>query len=311
MKKFSLIVLSVLLAASLSFGQVYKFSGGPSGGTFQYYASAISTLSKKIDMKVLASASGGAVENIRLINSGKANFAVTYSGHVWSARNGKLKNDSKKYENVMGVAYLYGAPAQLIVKKKDGITNPKQLGDKRVGVGNAGSGAASNAEIFFSQIGIWDKMGRQNLGYRQAADAFKNNQLDAFWVFVGYPNSSVIEAALQNDIQILDTYKAAEDAGLFKKYPYFSKVTIPANTYKGQTKEVETFQDAALWVANKDVPAETVYKLLKKVYSGEGLKYMVEVHKSARAMSIKNGKRGIITPMHPGAIKFWKEQGIM
>jgi len=314
MSKLVKILVSLFLIAFLAISakaQVFKFSGGPSGGTFQYYASAISSLAKDADMRVLASSSGGAIENIRLINSNRSSFAITYSGHVWAARNGKLKNDDKKYEDVMAVAYLYGAPAQLVVKKSDKISEPNQLADKRVGVGNAGSGAAANAEIFFSSLGIWDEMGRENLGYRQAADAFKNNQLDAFWVFVGYPNAAVIEAALQTDISLLDTYKAGEDAGLFKKYPYFSKVTIPANIYKGQTKPVNTFQDAALWVASSKVSDEYVYKLLAKVYSDEGLQHMVEVHKSAKAMGIQSGTNGIVTPLHPGAEKFWKEKGIL
>jgi TRAP transporter TAXI family solute receptor len=291
--------------------QMYKFSGGPSGGTFQYYASAISTLAKKADMRVLAASSGGAIENIRTTNTGKSSFAVTYSGHVYAARNGKLKKDDRKYENVLAVSYLYGAPAQLIVKKNSGITDARQLADKRVGVGNAGSGAAANAEIFFTSLGIWDKMSRENLGYRAAADAFKNRQLDAFWVFVGYPNASVLEAALQNDITLLNTYAAGEKFGMFRKYPYFDKVIIPANTYRGQTEDVITFQDAALWVANAEVPADVVYNLLKKVYTEEGLAYMVEVHKSARAMSIRDGTKGIVTPLHPGAEKFWKEKGII
>jgi len=310
--KMAFTLLLILFLSMSVNAQVYKFSGGPSGGTFQYYASAISTLAKKdADMRVLASSSGGAIENIRLVDANKSSFAVTYSGNVWQALNGKLTNDDKKYEKIKAVAYLYGAPAQLVVKQKSGIDNPKQLADKRVGVGNAGSGAAANSELFFKQIGIWDKMSRENLGYRQAADAFNNNQIDAFWVFVGYPNASIIEAALQSDIKLLDTYNAGEEAGLFKDYPYLSKVTIPANTYKGQDTEVNTFQDAAIWVASSEVSADAVYKLLSTVYSDAGLKHMVEVHKSAKAMSVAGGNKGIVTPLHPGAEKFWKEKGIL
>ncbi len=305
---------SLLLACSFphdSLARVMKFSGGPSGGTFQYYASAISTLAKKNRVNVLASSSGGSIENIRLIDSGKANFAVAYSGDVMHARNGKMKGDDRKYEDVLAVAYFYGAPAQLVVRAGSGIKSTKQLAGKRVGVGNAGSGAAAAAELFFIELGIWDKIERNFLGYREAAGAFGNNQLDAFWLFVGYPNASVLEAAMQNKIDLVDVYKDAEEAGLFKKYPYFAKVTIPANTYKGVTTDTNTFQDSALWVANSKVPADTVYNLLKAVFSKEGLEYMVSVHKSARAMSVENGTRGIVTPLHPGAEKFWKEMGVL
>lgn len=310
-KLISAAVLTIALTTGGLFAQPFKFSGGPSGGTFQYYASAISTLSKKADMRVLASSSGGSIENIRLIDSGRSSFAIAYSGHVWAARNAKLKNDDKAYPNVMAIAYLYGAPAQLVVRKKSGITEPKQLVGKRVGVGNAGSGAAANAELFFTELGIWNDITRENLGYRQAADAFKNGQLDAFWVFAGFPNASILEAALQNDISLLDTYGAGKSVNLYENYPYFSKIVIPANTYNGQTEDVTTFQDASLWVANADVSADAVYNLLKTVFSDEGLKYMVEVHKSAKGMSIETGINGVVTPFHPGAERFWKEKGVL
>lgn len=304
-------LISIVLGSGSACAQMYKFSGGPSGGTFQYYASAISTLSKKNDIRVLASSSGGAIENIRTVNSGKSSFAITYSGNVYMARQGRLKEDERKYENVLAVAFLYAAPAQLVVREKSDIDSPAKLVGKRVGIGNAGSGAAANAEIFFTTLGIWDDIKREHLGYRAAADAFKNGQVDAFWVFVGYPNAAVIEASLQNNIRLLDTWTAAKDSGLFEKHPYFTAATIPANTYRGQKTEVATFQDAALWVANKDVPSELVYNLLKIVYDDEGLAYMVEVHKSAKAMSVESGLDGILTPLHPGAEKFWKEKGLI
>lgn len=318
MKKFlcysGIVGVSLVFLLTITAGvyaRVYKMSGGPSGGTFQYYASAISTLAKKNRINVLASSSGGSIENIRLTNSGKTNFSVAYSGNVFQAREGIMKGDKRKYENVLALAYLYGAPAQLVVRADSGITSAKQLAGKRVGVGNAGSGAAANAELFFTELGIWDKIDRNFLGYRQAAGAFKNKQLDAFWLFTGFPNSAVIEAALQTDIALINVYKDAEEVGMFEKYPYFSKVIIPANTYKGVTTDTMTFQDSTLWVANSKVSADLVYKLLGIVFSKAGLEYMVSVHKSAKAMSIKDGIKGIVTPLHPGAEKFWKEKGIL
>ena len=219
---FTIGLASLLLVFSFphdSLARMFKFSGGPSGGTFQYYASAISTLAKKNKVNVLASSSGGSIENIRLTDSGKASFSVAYSGHVFQARNGMMKGDAKKYENVLAVAYFYGAPAQLIVRAGSGIKSAKQLVGKKVGVGNAGSGAAANAELFFTELGIWDKIERNFLGYREAAGAFGNNQLDAFWLFVGFPNASVLEAAMQNDIDMVDVYKDAEASACSRNTP--------------------------------------------------------------------------------------------
>jgi TRAP transporter TAXI family solute receptor len=296
---------------AMSDAAVYKFSGGPSGGTFMYYANGIAQYAKNLDMKILASASNGSVENVRLVNSGKSNFGVAYSGDTFLAKNGKLTGDERKYEDVYAIGYFYGAPAHLIVNADSKITKASDLTGKRVGVGDAGSGAASNAERFFTGLGMWDKMKPQFIGYRNAAAAFNNGQLDGFWVFAGFPNSSVIEAALQSDVRLLSIYDEAKDAGVLDQYPFFSKVVIPANTYKGQTEPVTTIQGNAIWIVNKDVPADVVYNLTKAVYSEAGMKHMIEIHKSAKAMSVEGGLTGIVTPIHPGAEKFWKEMGVL
>ena len=313
-----LILISVIMSncsddsgtAKAKLQDMYTFAGGPSGGTFQYYASAIATIGQKQGQKLLARSSGGSIENIRLVNSQKADFAVAYSGHVYAGAHGTLKNDENSYDNVLAMAYLYGAPAQLVVKVGSGINTPLDLVGKRVGVGNAGSGAAANAEIYFNSLGIWDQMDREFLGYRNAATAMQNGQLDAFWVFTGYPSASILEVAMQTDIRLLDTYAAGESVGLFGNNPFFTPVTIPANTYKGQSTDIASFQDGALLVANSKVPNAVVHQILTTMYSQEGLEYLVSVHNSAKSMSVETGLQGVVTPIHPGAIQFWQEKGL-
>ncbi|MCB2181217.1 MAG: TAXI family TRAP transporter solute-binding subunit [Desulfobulbaceae bacterium] len=308
------LALTLIFSANTSAKEIYTFGGGPAGGTFQFMAGGISTYEPIKDItkfRVLAKASAGSVENLRKVDSGKYAMGVVYSGHVYQGRNGMMKNDPKKYENVMGVAYFYGAPAQLVVRKESGMTQAKQLIGQKAGVGNAGSGAYANCELFFTHLGIWDKIKRNAMGYNDAATAFGNNQLDAFWLFTAFPSGAVLMAAQTNDIDLIDLYAEAEESGFFKKYPYFSKIVIPAGTYKGVDRDVPSFQDSALWVANKDVPADVVYTLLSKIYTDEGLEHMRNVKKTAKAMSIESGINGIVTPLHPGAIKFWKEKGIL
>ncbi|MDH5326406.1 MAG: TAXI family TRAP transporter solute-binding subunit [Gammaproteobacteria bacterium] len=290
------------------------FSGGPAGGTFQVVANAIQVYEPVKKLKqytIKAQSSAGSVENLRKLNKGKAHFGVVYSGHVYLGRNGDLKNDKKKYEKVLAVSYLYGAPAQLIVRADSGIKSTKDLVGKKVGVGNAGSGAFANCELFFSHMGIWDKIERNAMGYNDAANAFGNKQLDAFWLFTGFPSGAVIMAAQTNDIALVDLGRDAEQSGFYKSYPYFSKLSVPANTYKGVRSETPSFQDSALWVANAKVPDQLVYDLLSIVYSEAGLKHMVSQKKTFKEMSVASGINGIVTPMHPGAIKFWKEKGIL
>ncbi|MEA1949089.1 MAG: TAXI family TRAP transporter solute-binding subunit [Thermodesulfobacteriota bacterium] len=291
------------------------FGGGPAGGTFQVVANAIQVYKPIKDLKkeisVKAQTSAGSVENLRKTNAGRQQMSVVYSGHIWLGRNGQMKNDTRKYENVLAVAWLYGAPAQLVVKAGSGIKSVKDLAGKKVGVGNAGSGAFANCELFFSHMGIWDKIERNAMGYNDAAAAFGNNQLDAFWLFTAFPSGAVIMAAQTNDIALLNLDADAEASGFYKKYPYFSKLSVPAKTYKGVDYDSPSFQDSALWVANAKVPADVVYKLLSIIYTDEGLKHMVSQKKTFKHMSLQTGGTNIVTPFHPGAEKFWKEKGML
>nr|VFJ47155.1 MAG: hypothetical protein BECKDK2373C_GA0170839_101728 [Candidatus Kentron sp. DK]VFJ63082.1 MAG: hypothetical protein BECKDK2373B_GA0170837_11195 [Candidatus Kentron sp. DK] len=318
-KPFRVLGGVLFLAATLTIptlsnaSDVIVFGGGPAGGTFQIVANAIQVYDpvKEAGLNVKAQSSAGSVENLRRVNSGKSDFGVVYSGHVYLGREGRLKNDTDKYEDVLAVSYLYGAPAQLVVRADSGIKSTKDLVDKKVGVGNAGSGAFANCELFFTHLGIWDKIERNAMGYNDAATAFGNNQLDAFWLFTAFPSGAVIQAAQTNDIALVNLEKDATDSGFFDKYPYFAKLTVPAETYKGVNVGTPSFQDSTLWVANADVSEETVYKLLSTIYTEEGLDHMVSQKKTFKEMSIENGTKGIVTPMHPGAIRFWKEKGIL
>ncbi|NCF38394.1 MAG: TAXI family TRAP transporter solute-binding subunit, partial [Gammaproteobacteria bacterium] len=282
------------------------FSGGPAGGTFQVVANAIQVykpIKASKDFRVRAQSSAGSVENLRKVNSGKAQMGVVYSGHVYLGRNGQMKNDTKKYEDVMAVAWLYGAPAQLVVRKDSGIKSTKDLVGKKVGVGNAGSGAFANCELFFTHLGVWDKIERNAMGYNDAAQAFGNNQLDAFWLFTAFPSGAVIMAAQTNDIELIDLGKDATDSGFYDKYPYFSKISVPAGTYRGVDYESPSFQDSALWVANSKVSEDTVYNMLSIMYTEEGLAHMLQQKKTFKNMSLDTGTQGVVTPWHPGAVK--------
>jgi len=321
-KSFPVILaLSIMLIVAMTFTgpvhakQLIIFAGGPAGGTFQVVAQAIATYKpvKALPYNIKVQSSGGSTENLRRVNSGKAHFGTVYSGHVFAGRNGLMVNDPTKYENVLAVAYLYEAPAQLIVRDGSGIESAMDLEGKKVGVGNAGSGAYSYCEMFFTHLGIWDKIERNAMGYNAAADAFGNNQLDAFWLFTAYPSSAVIQAATMNDIALVNLDADAKKYGFYDKYKNFEPWDIPTSDgrYRGVEKDVPSFVDTTLLVASKDAPDALVYGMLKEVFTDEGLAWMVSQKKTFKAMSVEKGVRGIATPMHPGAEKFWKEKGVI
>ncbi|QJB55564.1 TAXI family TRAP transporter solute-binding subunit [Pseudodesulfovibrio sp. zrk46] len=321
MKRIFILVLALAVVFGMSFSahakKRYVFGGGPAGGTFQTVANGIQVfppVKNNPDFSVKAQSSGGSVENLRTTNSGKVAFSTVYAGEVFLGRNGKMKNDTNKYTNVLVVGYLYGAPAQLVVRQGSGITSAKDLAGKKVGVGNAGSGAFANCERFFTHLGIWDKIERNAMGYNDAAQAFGNEQLDAFWLLTAFPSGAVIMAAQTNDIALIDLGKDAADTGYFEAYPYFGKLTIPAGTYRGVDVDTPSFFDSALLVANAKVNPKHVYELMSAVWSDEGLAHMVQQKKTFKAMSVADGLKGVnpkATPLHPGAIKFWKDKGVL
>lgn len=291
--------------------QRLAFSGGPDGGTFQFFSNGISTLVSRnvAGVEVSNMASAGSVENLRRVNSKDADFGIVYSGDLFLGINGKLTNDTNRYRNVQVVSYMFGAPAHLIVLQDSGITDVAQLAGKKVAVGPAGSGAAASAQRFFESLGLWDKIQPQYIGYSQGASAIGDKQIEALWVFAGFPNASVIQAASSNKVRLLQVYDAAQKGTLPKDHPYYAKVTIPAGTYPGVDYDVVTVQDSALWVAGRHLEPALMEKIVGTVYSDDGLKFMHSVSKAATAMTLDSALLGVVTPVHKGAQAFWTAKG--
>lgn len=307
-----LLLALVLFACAPGTKTRLAFSGGPEGGTFQYFSNGLAIrLSKTIpDLEVSNTASAGSLENLRRVDSGEADFGIVYSGDIYLGRNGRLAQDTRRYENVHVMAFLYGAPAHLVVLADSGIERVEDLAGKRVAVGGAGSGAASAAERYFTSLGLWDQMDVEFLGYNKAASALGDKLIDAFWIIAGYPNASVIQAAASNKIKMLDVADTGERAGFFEQYPFYTRVPLPGGTYSGAFSDIASFQDSALWVAGRHVAPAVVESALEEVFSEEGLAYMVTVKSTAKSMSIEGGLSGVVTPIHEGAEGFWTEKGL-
>src|SRR5690606_2375348 len=195
-------------------------------------------------------------------------------------------------------------------REDSGIKDVAELAGKQVAVGPAGSGAAASAQRFFESLDLWDKIKPSFIGYSQGASALGDKQIDALWVFAGFPNASVIQAATSNKVRLLQVWDAAQKGTLAKDHPYYAKVTIPAGTYPGVDYDVHSISDSVLWVAGRHLSADDVYKYTSEIYSDAGLKYMHSVAKAAEAMTIPDAMLGVVTPVHPGAAKFWAEKGL-
>ena len=316
MKKTPLIILLALAIACMGLGATamaetkLKIGGGPTGGTFNTFANgmAVYVPKKNSDVQMTAVGSGGSVENVKRVSRGESDIGMCYAVDSALGWEGKLPKDSKQYQGLRAMGYLYGAPAQLIVRADSDIKTAYDLKGKRVAVGNAGSGAAASAERFFRHIKVWDQFKPTFMGYSAAAAAFKDKKIDAFWVLVGYPNRSVIEASVQVDIRLIDVGEDAEKSGFYKAYAY-APTTIPAGTYGKGMPECKSFQDSTILSVNEKIPADVVYAIMKTLWSKDGMAAMVAAKKTFKAMTLENAFKGASVALHPGAVKFWKEQG--
>lgn len=287
-----------------------KVGGGPTGGTFNTFANAMAVyVPKNMDnVKLSAVGSGGSVENVKRVSNGESDFGLCYAVDSALGRNGKLPKDENKYDGVRAMGFLYGAPAQLVVRADSGIKTAMDLKGKKVAVGNAGSGAAASAERFFRHIGVWDEFSPQFLGYSAAASAFKDGKIDAFWVLVGFPNRSIIEASVQVEIRLIDVGQDAKATNFYDAYAYIP-MEIPAGTYGEGMPACASFQDATFLCVNADVSADVVYGIMKTLWSEAGMEAMTAAKKTFKTMNMENAFDGASIPLHPGAVKFWEEQG--
>ena len=174
--------------------------------------------------------------------------------------------------------------------------------------GTAAGGGLADAAADFAAAGE-GQLG-QTLALDEGGATFiaAGNDIDDAGHRVRAPNGGDGPA---NDFDLVDLGKDAEESGFLEKYPYFAKRSVPAGTYRGVDRDTPSFQDSTLWVANARVPAHAVYDLLSKIYTDEGLAYMRSQKKTFGEMSIDNGVKGIVTPLHPGAERFWKENGVL
>jgi hypothetical protein len=149
---------------------------------------------------VLAGASGGSVENMRKVDSGAYAFGVVYSGHVYQGRNGLMKNDTKKYENVW-VSYFYGAPAQLVVKKGGGIKASKTWSARKSAWAMPAPAPSPTANCFSP---TWVSGTRSN-ATPWATTTPPPPSATTSWTPSGcspaFPSGAVVMAAQQNDIE--------------------------------------------------------------------------------------------------------------
>ncbi len=288
---------------------------GPSSGIYFPIGGAFSTFIGSLGYKTSATATGATAENINALNTGQGEMAIAMSDSVIQAVEAfgayQGKPPAKNLRAMMGLWPNY---CQLVTTADSGITKFSDLKGKRVGVGAPNSGVELNARMMFEANGMTYKDCRVDyLSYGEAIDQMKNGQCDAAFVTSGLGNATIRELGVTKKIAFVPIEGEARD-NLIKKYPFYIKGTIPASVY-GTDKDYETVAVMNIMLVDNKLPDEVVYDLLENIYSPQGLEAIGASHGTAKAnIKPETALRGIVgtsVPFHPGAVKYYKDKGMM
>ncbi len=317
----SIVVASLLTTANAKKAEdKYVIATASTGGTYYPVGVGIATiaslkLAKEHKMTFSAITSAGSGENINMLQNGEVNFAILQGLFGSMAWQGKAKYEGAPKTNLRSVTMLWQNVEQFTIKSKyaktGNINDLKNLYGERFSIGGRNSGSRVSAETIMSSLGIdFNKMDVQYLGYSPSSTALQDGKVQGMNTPAGTPTSAVTNAFASigaDNINVLEFSKKDIDT-INNNYPVWSPFTIKAGTYPGQEKDINTIAQPNLLVVTKDTPEETVYLLTKTIY--ENLPFLNTVHKATKAMSLEKAIDGLPMPLHPGAAKFYKEQGI-
>jgi len=284
-------------------------TGGTAGVYFPLGGKMADILNKSIKgMTATAQSTGASVANINMIGSKEVEIAFIQNDITYYAYSGTEMFAGKKIDNVRGIASVYDEVVQLIATEASGIKSVKDLVGKRVAVGAQGSGAEANARQVLEAYGIkyTDLAKADYLSFAEAASNMKDGHIDAAFITSGVPTSAVIDMSKTSKVVVVPI-SGAEVTALQTKYPFYGKVNIPANTYDGQTSAVETVAVKAMIVVRADLEEKLVYDITKALFSN--LADFGAVHARGKDLTLATAKVAMPIPLHPGAEKYFKEQG--
>lgn len=319
----------LVLGAGLCLGAVPALSaeffaigtGGPTGVYFQVGNAVCQMVHKeaaegrssgaKHGYRCSAPSTAGSTYNITNISAGELQFGVAQSDWQYHAVNGTSKFEGNKIENLRAVFSVHPEPFQILAGKGSGISSWDDLAGKRVNIGNEGSGQRGTFQVLLDANDVDE-------GYFSAATEFTsseqssalcNGDIDAFGYTVGIPNSGVAQAADGCGATIINLNNDAVQR-LVANNPFYAFATIPKGTYSTITEDVTTFGVMATFVTSADVSDDMVYQVVRSVF--ENFDAFRSLHPAFSNLTPEEMlTRGISAPFHPGAVKYYKEQGWM
>lgn len=288
---------------------------GPTSGIYFPIGGAFSKVVGEMGYKTSATATGATAENINAILTGKGEMAIAMSDSVIQAVEAFGAYQGKpKAEDLRAMMGLWPNVCQIVTTKDSGITKFEDLKGKRVGVGAPNSGVELNARMMFEAHGMTYKDAKVDyLSYGEAIDQIKNGQCDVAFVTSGLGNATIKELGTAKEIVFVPVEGEALKK-LIAKYPFYVEWTIPKDVY-GTQKDTTTAAVMNIMLVSKNLSDDVVYDLLSGIYDPKGLEIIGASHATAKR-EIKpetalRGIQGTSVQLHPGAVKYYKEKGLL
>jgi TRAP transporter TAXI family solute receptor len=300
--------LALLASPAQAQQPINVLTGGTSGIYYPLGIALGKIYGEKIpNVKTQVQATKASVENLILLEQGKGEIALTLGDSLKAGWDGDEDAGFKaKLGKLRAIAAIYPSHIQLVAAKESGIKTVTDLKGKSLSVGAPKSGTELNTRAILKAAGMrYADLGKvEYLPFAESVDLMKNRQLAATLQTAGLGVASLRDLSNSVDVTVVSVPKAIVD----KMGPPFTSVKIPANTYKGQDKDVETAGVPNYLVTHAGVSDELAYQMTRLVF--ESLPELAAAHAAGKEIKLENALAGVPIPLHPGAERYYKEKGL-
>ncbi len=281
----------------------------PTGGAI---AKIVNAKKDKYDIRASVESTGASVFNINAIMAGDLEFGIAQADRQYQAYNGLSEWEGKPQKDLRAVFALAPEAVTFVAAEDSGIKSLKDAKGKIVNIGNPGSGNRQNAIDVFEAAGlnIEKDLKAESIKAADAPRMVQDGRIDGFFYTVGHPNGNIKEAtAGKRKCRIVSI---SDIEPLVKKFPYYSLTTIDMSQYPEATnanEKVTTVGMLATFVTSAKVSDDVVYAVTKEVF--ENLDEFKKLHPALAGLTREGMLEGLTAPIHPGAMKYYKEAGLM
>jgi TRAP transporter TAXI family solute receptor len=301
-------ILFCATAASAQTANSYRLMTGPQGGVWVPLGGALKNLwENAIPGLAIQTLPGAGIANVRGIDEDKAEIGFGNSISTVDGVNG-AEPYPRKTTNVCQLASLYPQYFQVVVNEDSGINSLKDLKGKAIAVQTRGNTAEIITQHILRVAGLSYADVRTNFlpSYNDAVSLLKDGHAQAFTLGTTIPASSVMDLATSRKIRVIDLKDAVEPMRAINAG--YTAVTLPANTYPGQTQAATQIGYAAHLIVSCKLPEERVYTMLRTIAAN--MRDLSAVNKAMENVTPAMMAEDIGVRFHPGAVRFYREAGV-